>query len=351
MKRLSMIVFVLSTLVAGFIPGAAHATTEQRKVVGYVAYWDQARAVETIRANPGTFTELSPSWLSLNGAGGLVWQSSDPSGLPDPALLDVARKQGIKLVPTIANYRNHVWDNQVVSRVLRDPALRKRHVERIVGVVTGQGWAGIDIDYEHLRAQDRDYFSAFMAELGVALHAHGKTLATAVHPKTSDPGWQPKNQAQNYAALGRADDEVRVMLYDYTWDLSAPGAHAPIAWVKEVVAWTVTQVPPRKVILGAPLYGYDWPSSGPGETLMWKELMARRTGANALLRWDPTTASAWFTYNQDGFHTVWFENASSTAAKLEVMNTYGIGGIHFWRLGGEDPATWPVVRAATATAP
>ena len=96
--------------------------------------------------------------------------------------------------------------------------------------------------------------------------------------------------------------------------------------------------------MGAPLYGYDWPATGAGESFMWNEL-AMLPGA-LLATWDAGSATPWFQYSAGGTpHTVWFENALSTAAKLDVARRHGIAGVHFWRLGGEDPATWPAVRA------
>ena len=42
------------------------------------------------------------------------------------------------------------------------------------------GYDGIDIDYEALRAGARDSFSAFIAELGTALHAKDKLLRSHI---------------------------------------------------------------------------------------------------------------------------------------------------------------------------
>jgi len=51
-----------------------------------------------------------------------------------------------------------------------------------------------------------------------------------------------------------------------------------------------------------------------------------------------------FEYVKSGApHQVWFENAATTAAKLKLIRSFNLGGINFWRLGGEDPDTWQVV--------
>ena len=142
--------------------------------------------------------------------------------------------------------------------MLHSPELMAAHVTAIVALVQRNQYAGIDLDYENLHAADRQAFSTFVTRLAHALHAKGKVLSVAVFAKTTNAGTDPRNVAQDYAAIGRAADQVRLMAYDYHWESSAPGPVAPISWVRAVLRYAKTQIPASKIILGVPLYGYDW---------------------------------------------------------------------------------------------
>ncbi|MDQ3504613.1 MAG: glycosyl hydrolase family 18 protein [Actinomycetota bacterium] len=253
------------------------------------------------------------------------------------------RSNGALILPALANYRDKIWDPAVVGAILADPVSRAAHVERIRALVRDRGFDGIDIDYEHLTAADRDPFTAFVTALGAGLHADGKLLAVTLHPKSSEPGPQPKNQAQNYAAIGQVADEVRIMLYDYHWDTSGPGPLAPINWVRQVMSWAATQVPATKLVLGAATYGYDWVGKR-GTSFMWAEIMRRAANNGATVQYSQTMEAPWFSYvdSRGRKHTVWFENARSIAAKQAIMRDVGASGMHYWRLGGEDPAIWSI---------
>jgi spore germination protein YaaH len=135
------------------------------------------------------------------------------------------------------------------------------------------------------------------------------------------------------------------MAYDYHWETSPPGAVAPAGWVDEVIAWTVTQIPAEKVVLGAVLLGYDWVGRA-GITVDDETAAALAAAHRATIR-RARDQSPWFTYSDpDGrAHTVWWEDARSVAVKLRVAARYRLGGVFFWRLGGEDPAVWSAVRA------
>jgi GH18 family chitinase len=216
--------------------------------------------------------------------------------------------------------------------------------------VTTNGFDGIDIDYESLHAVDRAAFSQFLRQLGSALHQQHKLLSVDVHPKTAEPGDWDGPQAQDWAVIGQVADEVRLLTYDYSYDGSAPGPIAPPAWMASVVQFAVSVMPPQKVILGIPLYGYDWVGTRATE-VAWQDTQALRTRAGATPSYDTATQSLHFTYLADSEpHQVWYEDATTTSSKLDLVARYGLGGASFWHLGGEDPAVWAVVQQKLARA-
>ena len=49
-----------------------------------------------------------------------------------------------------------------------------------------------------------------------------------------------------------------IMAYDFHHAGSEPGPVAPITDVRRTVEFAIRYVPRRKIIIGVPLYGYDW---------------------------------------------------------------------------------------------
>ena len=121
--------------------------------------------------------------------------------------------------PTLANITAGNWSYQPIAGILHDPARRRQHVGAIVALVHQQKYAGIDIDYEKLRAGDRQAFTEFVRELAEALHARQGAVGRGV-PQGDQRGLIPRNIAQDYAAIGGAADQVRIMGYNYHWATS-----------------------------------------------------------------------------------------------------------------------------------
>jgi spore germination protein YaaH len=173
-------------------------------------------------------------------------------------------------------------------------------------------------------------------------------LSVTLHAKVSEPGDWSGARAEDWRALGESADELRIMAYDQANDETPPGPIAPIAWVERALQLAITEIPRDKIVLGVGAYGYDWSGDGKGKTLQWADVESIARDHAAVIQWDAESQAPWFTYSngQGQRHTVWYENARSTKAKLDLARRYSIAGVFIWRLGGEDPAIWEAIRQA-----
>jgi spore germination protein len=318
-------------------------------VVASLPFWSLTDDTGVVTAHPGTFTEISPWVYGLTATGQITAQAPQRTA-ETAAAMHRLRSLGIPLVPSIANVTDGRWAYRPVATILHDPAAMAQHIADIVTLVSRDGYAGIDIDYEDLKATDREAFTTFVTRLGGALHADNKILSVALFAKTTDVGEDQRNIAQDYAAIGAAVDEVRLMGYDYHWNGSQPGPIAPISWIREVLTYAKTQISPQKILLGIPVAGYDWVDIH-GEEVTWQQCVDRAEAFKATVRYSGEHEAPWFRYTdaQGCEHEVWFENADSTKAKLDVVNRFGIRGVYLWMYGGADGRTWDELRQVLRT--
>lgn len=346
---------LLTALAATLTPLMLHspppAPAPERTAVASLPYWSLANGTDTVLAHRSAFSEASPWIYGLTASGQIDTLYEPGQGAAITADIGRLRVAGLRIVPTVANITGGRWAYRPVARMLHDQALMERHISALVALAGKPGYAGVDIDYEDLHADDREAFSAFVTRLGAALHAHRKLLSVAVFAKTTDAGYAPRNVAQDYAAIGRAADQVRLMAYDYHWETSPPGPLAPVDWVRSVLSYARTQVPARKIILGIPLYGYDW-AGRRAANLTWQQATQLAARHHVPVRYDTRSESSWFSYTAaDGSrHEVWFETPASSRAKLTLARAAGIGGVFCWMYGDEAPGTWAALRQAMPAA-
>jgi spore germination protein len=318
-------------------------------VVASLPYWNIVQGTGEVLAHRAAVNEVSPWMYGLAGNDKIML---DP-GIDSPTLtraLDRLRAEGLPIVPTLANVNPQgSWSYQPVASMLHSPALMTRQVAAIVSLVEQHSYAGIDIDYEDLQAGDRQAFTTFVTRLAAALHAKGKILSVALFAKASDAGYAPRNVAQDYAAIGRVADQVRLMGYDYHWNSSPAGPIAPVDWIRAVLRYAKTQIPASKIILGVPFYGYDWVGDH-GTSVTWMQAVQLAKEHHATIHYDAASQAPWFDYTApDGRHTVWFENAASSRAKFGVAQQAGIGGVYLWMYGNGEPGAWSALRQVLPT--
>ena len=141
-----------------------------------------------------------------------------------------------------------------------------------------------------------------------------------------------------------------LMTYEWGYTYSPPMAVAPINSVRRVLDYAITRIPPDKIFMGIPNYGYDWPlpyekgitratSISNAEAVS----IARRYGAEIM--YDETVQSPYFNYTDENgiAHEVWFEDARSIEAKLKTALEYGFAGVSYWNLDRPFPQNWLVV--------
>lgn len=244
------------------------------------------------------------------------------------------------------------FSTERAAALFRDPALQDRVLSGLLAVMEEKGYRGLDMDFEYIEEEDAPAYFAFLEKARDRLHARDRFLHVDLAPKTcaAQPGLL--YAAHDYAAVGAIADLVLLMTYEWGYAYGPPMAVAPLPNVERVLRYALTEMPPSKIRMGIPNYGYDWVLPyEPGTravTLGNREAvsLAARTGAEIVL--DEAARSPRFSYVTGGVrHQVWFEDARSVAAKLELALSLGISGAAWWSLLRPFPQNWALVSGTT----
>jgi spore germination protein YaaH len=263
-------------------------------------------------------------------------------GADDPLVTQWAQARRVKVLA-----RFDCQSDAAINRILNDPATRAATLDGLTGLVARYGYDGISIDFEAGDPSYRAALTSFIADLGRRLHAAGRLLSMAVSPKASDSPNHPRSGIFDYAALVPNVDWMFVMNWGIHWSTSAPGPIADMAWATANANYVATMPQPKKWILGAPMYGFDWPGDGGTDEeatpLEHADVVALIARVGATPRFDNPSGEWTFTYQSaaDGkTHTVWYVDGTAIAQKFALARNRALGGVGVWRLGTEDPAIW-----------
>ncbi len=234
------------------------------------------------------------------------------------------------------------FDGLIAQQILNNAGVQMRLIQNLAQLIQNTPYAGINLDFELFPEKDRAPFSQFLLNLSVKLHAIGKKLSVDV------PGMTSPYSPYDYGAIGAVSDQVVVMAYDYSYPGTPAGPIAPLGWVKQVLAYATGQIASGKILLGIPVYGYDW-SNGSTLGLSLSQVDSLIASDHITTKWDATDEVPYFTYTQNSVtHTVYYENAQSTNDELALMAQYHLAGASIWRIGIEDSGIWSAMQQFAA---
>lgn len=242
--------------------------------------------------------------------------------------------------PAETDARPTLKDPAVVHRVLSDPALAAIHRRQILALARKLGVSGVDIDYENLDTGDRDLFTSFIGSLSSSLEEKEILLSVTAQPKAREsrsagPG------ALDWRALCGHVDRLQIMLYNQHSAKSGPGPMATSPFIESVLRFGLEECTPSRIVPVLKLSGMEWSNSGV-RGVQYDECieLARRAGV-AVAR-DERDRVPYFSYvSTGGLATVYFEDALSIEAKVELIDSLGFDSIVLWSLGREDPGILP----------
>lgn len=335
------------------------------------------------------YDELHPFIYSLKGKhnnnGELVSSWGHTQKLQRVAALR-AKNPNLKIIPTIFRWENPGEKIQEAIGLGGRTDIRDKHIAIILHEVETYGYDGIDIDYEGMSCGKKEKFEEFILKLSTELHARKKLLSVAVHPKTgidSDEADLKKCKGlkhaitmdfrenwrgpltHDYTFLGKHADMVKIMAYELhprKYRNPGPGPQAPGVWLEEIIDYAQTRIPPEKLYMAIPTYGYDWGLNckAPVRSVYYHDVVRIKSGAHTVKQPTDITkilatekgAKSWrnlskfrsihedkiyedpsLWYTSGGCKRVaFYMDKTAFAEKMAILKKHRLAGFSFWQL-------------------
>ena len=264
--------------------------------------------------------------------------------LEEPDIVPFAKARGAKVVLGGFGMNAEHFSNA---------SARAAYVGAVVNLTSAFRLDGFNVDIEGNAPEHRDAVTALTCDLKAALGPASML--------TFDLGAAPKSETDRYdfAGLGVCLDYIVPMIYDMVggWPELSPGPNSPLGAVRTCVSeYSELGIPPSRLILGFPWYGYDFPcaagtpagsggacvmaqppppflrlEAGYGTVLdTWERRGASVAGAG--VSWDNASSTPWFEYaaTDGSIHQCWYDDPRSLALKYAAAAECGARGVAFW---------------------
>ncbi|HVZ67546.1 MAG TPA: glycoside hydrolase family 18 protein [Patescibacteria group bacterium] len=341
------------------------------EVFGFAPYWT-INKLDNVDYN--VLTTLSYFGVPINSDGTLDKSNVGYQTFESDKATDVfnkAHSYGTRVVLTITQ-----MDNDSIKNLLDDKKAQEKAIKNSINLVDARGIDGINVDFEYVGDPGNEYrkkFTSFVGKLKNELNNKipGSKLSVSVYASSVK---LPK--IYDIKGLSQNSDEIFMMAYDFATsgsDTVIPTA--PLYGYKEGKYWYdvstavddfLTQMPAKKLVLGLPWYGYNYPVSEPGIKVAkyqgysyyyWynrrRYLAQFLPTANAQTYqnaedsitaekegWDDVGKVGWKAYQEDGiWRMIFLDDTKSLKLKYDFAKNKNLGGVGMWALGFDSGKT------------
>lgn len=276
----------------------------------------------------------------------------EPMG--DEEIVELAREYGTAPMMQVSGAGGDgVLSGALAACVLSDEMAAQTLISEIENVLSQKRYHGVEIHFQGLPTEMTSLYGAWLDHLRRRLAPSGRRVHVLLTPQDTDgaPDWF--GGVQDFSDIGERADGENLATYGWGYAYGEPMAVSPIKQVREALLYATERVPSERLTLGLSQYGYEWPLPFvAGQTrarpMNWRTATTLAREKRAAIAYDDEQEAPyvrWFE-KRDGRaqeHVAYFEDARSIAARLALVNEYGLDGISLWNGMEYAPQLWKIL--------
>jgi Predicted glycosyl hydrolase len=289
-----------------------------------------------------TYLTLFTYGLTLNG---------ELIQIDDTEIIKMAREYEVAplmLISTILNVGD--FSTELTHNILNSKSIQENLINNIVNNMKVKDYFGLYINFGFILEEDSTNYVDFIKELTDRLTQEGFEICVALAPNIIDQSGVIY-KGHDYQGLGKTVTAVLLMTYDWGKSLGPTTSVAPVNKMRQVFDYSITKIPPEKTYIGIPTFGYDW-TLQPIDGITIVHYLSNASAINlaiekeAIIQYNDVYQAPYYSYTDTPSnikHIVWFEDARSINAKLNLVTEYRFRGISILNIMEKFPQLWFVI--------
>ncbi len=237
--------------------------------------------------------------------------------------------------------------------LLLNEEYQNRQIDNILIILRTKGYYGVNISLEYISISNFRLYEKYFMKLSTRLSAEGFLVFAIINPNITEVGDEIRYERADYTFLNQISHNIIFMNYEWAKSTNPPSPISSIYNINTYLNYLLGSIPPDKIIIGLATIGYDWElpysagvSSVTSLTVERAIELARNVGA--IIQFDEKSQTPYFTYSvmtnhQAINHIVWFIDARSINALLDLVTIHDLLGTGIWNITIYNPQLWLVI--------
>ena len=237
--------------------------------------------------------------------------------------------------------------------ILLSEDFQNKQIDNILNILETKGYYGVNLSFEYVNAETLRLYEGYFTRVSEQLTQRGYKVFVTVNTNITGDGAEVIFERLNYVILNQFSTNIIFMDYEWAININPPSPISSIYNIDAFLDYVNNYFSSEKEIIGMPTIGYDWelPFSA-GLTSVYSLTLERAVDlayiTGSVIQFDEISQTPFYTYmiEQSGkniTHIVWFIDARSINALLDLVVKYQLRGIGIWNITVYSPQLWLVI--------
>jgi Predicted glycosyl hydrolase len=274
----------------------------------------------------------------------------------DSELIEMAKQFGVMPIMLVTGVSFQGERNpEMIYEILLNPDYQEQHAQSMLRILKEKGYYGVNITITYLNETNQELYLNYLKRVSSILRKEGYLVFVTIDPNFNTEENETLFEKVDYSKYNELVDEIYLMKF-YWGTLYGPPM--PVSSVEDItlyVNYMLKEVEPKKINIGFPLLGYDWKlpykkdfTEAHAITLDNAIDLARQM--NAVILFDEASQTPYFTYTEElygreAYHKVWFVDARTIEAVLNLVLEKGLLGTGLWNIMSYYSQLWLIINS------
>lgn len=302
-----------------------------------------------------TLTRTLPFLSYLSIFGYRTTNEGDIIGIEDKDIINLARDYHVAPIMIVSSFTEQGGVHPEVNRFLYNESYVNRHIDNIIRTLERKGYYGVNVTYQYINEDNRSVYESYTKKLSERLKQEGYLLLITISEKFIINADKVTFEKIDYTNISQMVDGFTLLNYNWGYSYGPPGPVVSVFLMKQFIDHIVKMIPPEKIEIGIPIIGYDWElpyiiGVTKASSLTLSSAVALAGNAGVAILFDEVSQSPYFEYidNRSGVprrHVVWFIDARTINAILDMVSEYGFKGTGIWNIMNYYAQNWLIMNS------
>ena len=241
---------------------------------------------------------------------------------------------------------------RIAFDLLLNEDFQNRQIENILTILNTKGYYGLNISIEYISLSNIKYYDSYFLKVTNRLNEEGFQVFVTINPNISVINETVSFQRVDYSTINQLAQNVIFMSYEWAFNTSPPSPITSIHNTEVFLNYILNFISSEKIIIGLATLGYDWELpyvSGISNVnyISFKNFSDLAYNYGAIINFDEVSQTPYFTYtsNEALNHIVWFIDARTINATLDLISKYDLKGFSIWNITIFNQQLWLIVNS------